>query len=116
LQSTFASALHSPVQLAPHLASHEALGGVAAHCPSQLAPQAAWHCASQAALVPPVTGDVAQLAWQVPSQSAEHCPWHVNVPGSALHCAEQLPSQLTLQDRGVTLHCPSHAAESCTSQ
>jgi hypothetical protein len=95
LQSMLPSAVHDAWQLPWHFASQVALGGVPVHCPSHVALHDALHLALQSAWPDVPSADDVPLAEQcashVPPQSPSHLPWHVKVPGFALHEAVQLP-------------------------
>src|SRR5689334_11309837 len=104
-----ASAVHDPLQLASHLASHDALGAVPWHSVSQLAEQVAEQLASHLARSP----DPAQLASQLPSQLAWQDVPHSNDPGSTSHSAEQSALQLPAQSTvALASHSPEHDASS----
>jgi len=111
-QLRFACAVQLPLQLAMHLAWHDADGGVPVHCalqcPPQLALQEAWHCAWSAL--------AEQAPSQCPSQSASQDPWQSNMPGLDVQLAMQLPLQVVLQFTSAdAVHCPPHVTSSCAA-
>jgi hypothetical protein len=120
LQSMFPSAVHSPLQLPWHFASHVAVGGVALHCPLHVARHDDLHFATHSVWPDTLSLDAVPLpeqwASQVPAQSASQCPAQSNVPGLPLHEAVQLPWQFTSQLGGVTSQPPTHCAATCASQ
>src|SRR6185503_16528189 len=103
-QLKLASAVHEPLQLASHLASQSAEGGVPSQLASQWPEQVAWQEARHSAPASPDSHE--------PSQSASQPAWHRALqsyePGSTSQAAWQSVSHEPVHSTiAVALHSPA---------